>query len=149
MLIWNSDVDGAGIGVGACTFLGVQRIFAKKLSCKLFLRELNHYWNVKWTMKRPLHKWNHIMKLILQPAICNINTFLVLDRDTTRNNILKCWHLQRSYTVNTSLNFFVWSPGMSKLLKKQAVGLPETKNQQGRTFDETCRVHTCIRKQKN
>jgi len=38
---------------------------------------------------------------------------------------------------------------MSKLLKSQAVGLPETKNQQTRTFDETCWVHICIRKQKN
>jgi len=37
---------------------------------------------------------------------------------------------------------------MSKLLKKQAVGLPETENQQGRTFDERCWVHTCVRKQK-
>jgi len=27
---------------------------------------------------------------------------------------------------------------MSKLYKSHAVGLPETKNQQGRTFDETC-----------
>jgi len=25
---------------------------------------LNHYGNVKWTMKRPLHHWHHIMKLI-------------------------------------------------------------------------------------
>jgi len=34
---------------------------------------------------------------------------------------------------------------MSKLLKNQAVCLPKTKNQQGRTFDETCFVHirTC------
>jgi len=31
---------------------------------------------------------------------------------------------------------------MSKLLKSQLVGLPETKNQQWRTFDETCWVHT-------
>jgi len=37
---------------------------------------------------------------------------------------------------------------MSKLLKNQVVGLPETKIQQGRTFDERCWVHTCIRKQK-
>jgi len=29
---------------------------------------------------------------------------------------------------------------MSKLLKCHAVGLPEIKNQQGRKFDETCRV---------
>jgi len=33
---------------------------------------------------------------------------------------------------------------MSKLIKSQAVGLPETKYQQGRTFDETCWVHTCM-----
>jgi len=37
---------------------------------------------------------------------------------------------------------------MSKLLKSLAVGLPETKNEQGRTFDELCWVHICIRKQK-
>jgi len=36
---------------------------------------------------------------------------------------------------------------VSKLLKSQAVGLPETKNQQGRTFDETCWVHICISKE--
>jgi len=36
---------------------------------------------------------------------------------------------------------------MSKLLKSQAVGLPETKNQQGRTFDETGWVHICICKE--
>jgi len=28
--------------------------------------------------------------------------------------------------------------------KSKAVGLPETKNLQGRTFDETCWVHTCV-----
>jgi len=38
---------------------------------------------------------------------------------------------------------------MSKLLKSEAVVLPETKKQQGRTFDETCWVHICMRKQKN
>jgi len=36
---------------------------------------------------------------------------------------------------------------MSKLLKNQAVGLPETKNQQGRTFDETGWVHIYISKE--
>jgi len=30
---------------------------------------------------------------------------------------------------------------MSKLLKSQTVGLPETKNQQGSTLDEKCWVH--------
>ena len=34
---------------------------------------------------------------------------------------------------------------MSKLLKIPMVGLPETKNQQGRTFNETCWVHICIK----
>jgi len=38
---------------------------------------------------------------------------------------------------------------MSKLVKSQTVGLPETKNQQGRTFDETFWVHICIRNQKS
>jgi len=28
------------------------------------------------------------------------------------------------------------------------VGLPETKNQQGRTLEETCCVHICISKQR-
>jgi len=41
-----------------------------------------------------------------------VYAFLVLDRNTTRNDILKYWHLQRSYAANTSLNFFFWSPGM-------------------------------------
>jgi len=45
------------------------------LSLSHILRELNHYWNVKWAMKRPLHHWNHIMKLILQLAICSIYYF--------------------------------------------------------------------------
>jgi len=36
---------------------------------------------------------------------------------------------------------------MSKLLKSQAVGLPEMKKQQVRTFDETCWVHICISKE--
>jgi len=35
---------------------------------------------------------------------------------------------------------------MSKLLKNHAVGLPDTKNQQGITFDETCGVHICLSK---
>jgi len=35
-------------------------------------------------------------------------------------------------------------PGISKLSKRQAAGLPETKNQQGRTFDETCWGHICM-----
>jgi len=26
---------------------------------------LNHYWNVKWIMKRSLHHWDHIMRLII------------------------------------------------------------------------------------
>jgi len=42
---------------------------------------------------------------------------------------------------------------MSKLIKSHAVNLPEIKNQQGRKFDETCRVRICIckesKKQKN
>jgi len=54
--------------------------------------------------------------------------FLVLERDTTRNiNIPKCLHLQRRYAANRCLNFFVWSHEMSKLLKSQAVVLPEIK----------------------
>jgi len=35
------------------------------LSLLYILRVLSHYCNVKWTMKRPFHHWNHIMKLIL------------------------------------------------------------------------------------
>jgi len=73
--------------------------------------------------------------------------FFILDKDSTWNNILKCLHLQSRYAANISLNFFVWSPGLSKLLKSQAVGLSETKNQQGRTFDETWWVHMRISKE--
>jgi len=29
------------------------------------LRGLNHYWIVKWTMKRSLHHWDHIIRLII------------------------------------------------------------------------------------
>jgi len=36
---------------------------------------------------------------------------------------------------------------MSKLLQSQAVGLPEIKNQKGRTVDETCWVHIRINKE--
>jgi len=38
---------------------------------------------------------------------------------------------------------------MSKLLKSDAVGLPEFKNQQERKFDEACRVRICICEKKN
>jgi len=38
---------------------------------------------------------------------------------------------------------FSCNPGMSKLLKSRAVSLPEIKNQQGRKFDETCRLRIC------
>ena len=31
----------------------------------LILRGLNHHWNVKWTMKRSLHHWDHIIRLII------------------------------------------------------------------------------------
>jgi len=33
---------------------------------------------------------------------------------------------------------------MSKLLKSHAVGLPETKDQQRRKYEETCPVYICI-----
>jgi len=36
---------------------------------------------------------------------------------------------------------------MSKLLKCHAVSLPEIKNQQGETFDETCRFRICLCKE--
>jgi len=36
---------------------------------------------------------------------------------------------------------------MSKLSKSHALGLPGTKNHQGRKFDETCRVCLCICKE--
>jgi len=36
---------------------------------------------------------------------------------------------------------------MNKRLKLSS-GLAETKNQQGRKFDETCRVYTCICKER-
>jgi len=40
-------------------------------------------------------------------------------------------------------------PGISTLLKSQAVGLPEIKNKQGRIFDEIYCVHVCICKYNN
>jgi len=74
--------------------------------------------------------------------------YLVKDRNTQRNiNMHKCLHLQSRYAAVTSLNFVVWCPGMSKLLKSHAVGLPLTKNQQERKYDETCRVCICICKE--
>jgi len=36
---------------------------------------------------------------------------------------------------------------MSELLKSHAVGLPEAKHQQRRTFDKTCWVDMCISKE--
>jgi len=56
---------------------------------------------------------------------------LIKDGDTAQNiNIRKCLHLWSSCAAITSLNFFVWSLGMSrpKLLESHAVGLPGTKN---------------------
>jgi len=32
-------------------------------SLSYILRGLNHYWNLKWTMKRSLHQWDHIIRL--------------------------------------------------------------------------------------
>jgi len=46
----------------------------------------------------------------------------------------------------------VWSPEMSMLLKSHAAGLPESKNQQGRKFDKSCRVRigcAYVKKAKN
>jgi len=30
-----------------------------------FLSGLNHYWNVKWTMTRFLHHWDHFIRFII------------------------------------------------------------------------------------
>ena len=49
--------------------------------------------------------------------------------DTARNiDIHKCYIFQLGMPSSLPLIFFVWSPGMSKLLKSQAVSLPETKS---------------------
>jgi len=45
------------------------------------LRGLNHYWNVQWTMKRPLHHWDHIDCYSLLYAVYIL--FLVKDGYTT------------------------------------------------------------------
>jgi len=37
---------------------------------------------------------------------------------------------------------------MSEQLKSHVVGVTEIENQQGRKFDETCRVRICISKEK-
>ena len=176
------------------------------------LRGLNHYWNVQWTMKRPLHHWDHIDCYSLLYAVYIL--FLVKDGYTTmgvgrifsrggvsrglsqnffqggpkvvkfgfypsklrktsffannfkiqggpnpsappfrrpcttRNfNIHKCLHLWSRYAAIISLNFFIWFPGITKLLKSHAVSVPEIQNQQGRKFDETCCVLICLCKE--
>jgi len=102
-------------------------------------KELNQYWNVKWTMKHSLYDWDHIIKLIIIIAFymqC-IYFVSVKDGDATRKiKLHKCSHLWIRRAGITSLYFFVWSLGMSKLLKSEALGLPETENQRERTFDE-------------
>jgi len=42
---------------------------------------------------------------IIACYICSIYTFLVLDRVTTRNNLLKSLHLQSRYAANISHDF--------------------------------------------
>jgi len=43
----------------------------------------------------------HILKLILQPAICSIYTFLVKDKENTRNiSTHECLQLQSRYAAN-------------------------------------------------
>jgi len=60
---------------------------------------------------------NHIIKFIIIVCFMQYIHFLVEDGDTTQNlNTLKCLDLQSRYAI-TPLNFFVLSPGMSKLLK--------------------------------
>jgi len=48
---------------GSRTYRGASAEKMNVSSLLYILRDLNHYWNVKWTKKRPLHHWNHIMKL--------------------------------------------------------------------------------------
>jgi len=56
-------------------------------------------------------------------------------------NIHKCLYLgMPSSHPFSSFDPLEWE----KLLESQAVVLPETKNQPGRTFDETCCVHICV-----
>jgi len=50
-----------------CTYRGL-RASAHRVNVRSFpyiLSGLNHYWNVKWTMKRSLHHCDHIIKLII------------------------------------------------------------------------------------
>jgi len=46
-------------GLGA----SAHRVNIWSLLC--ILGGLNHYWNVKWTMKRSSHHWDHIIRLII------------------------------------------------------------------------------------
>jgi len=107
------------------------------------LRWLNHYWNVKWTMKRFWHHWDHIIRFIIITSSVSTCLYLktgILHEILTRVNIYIC----KISMPPSHPQFFVWSPGMSKLLKRHALILPEIKNQTGRKFDETCPVLICI-----
>jgi len=56
------------------------------LSYTRILREINHYWNVKWTMKHSLHYWDYIIKFIIIAYYTQyIYLFLLKDEDVTRN----------------------------------------------------------------
>jgi len=53
--------------MGPCNYRGL-RARAHRVnvwSLLYILRGLKHCWNVKWTMKRSLHHWDHIIRLIV------------------------------------------------------------------------------------
>jgi len=52
--------------MGPCTYkLCASAHRVKVWSLVYILRGLNHSWNVKWTMKRSLHHWDHIIRFII------------------------------------------------------------------------------------
>jgi len=65
--------------MGLCTYRGFRASTPRVnvWSLLYILGGLNNYWNVKWTMKRSLHHYDHIIRLIIQPAIRSIYTILV------------------------------------------------------------------------
>ena len=51
--------------MGPHTYTGLRASVGSNVwSLACILRELNYYWNVKWTTKRSLHDWDHIIRFI-------------------------------------------------------------------------------------
>jgi len=53
--------------MGPCTYRGLRASAHRGnvWSLLYILRRLNHNWNVKGTMKRSLHHWYHIIRLVI------------------------------------------------------------------------------------